>query len=161
MYSSAAHTHTYTHWKNDDRVQSVLFSLGSGDIFQRGIHHTVTIKDAPTAEKKKKKVCPAFKVRLPFFFQWKIAVEDIEEEQLINTVSFSSQWWSFKTGNVNTSLEWFSPSSDPSKKGATVNMVCNTVLRVEDKIIRPLKKIQAFPKCFYTEEGMLKLVILN
>ena len=41
MYSSTAHT---TSWKNDDTVQSVLFSRGSGDIFQRGIHHAVTIK---------------------------------------------------------------------------------------------------------------------
>lgn len=41
MYSSTAHTAS---WKNDDTVQSVLFSWGSGDIFQRGIHHAVTIK---------------------------------------------------------------------------------------------------------------------
>lgn len=41
MYSSAAHTLS---WKNHERVQSALFSWGRGDIFQCGIHHTVTIK---------------------------------------------------------------------------------------------------------------------
>lgn len=41
------------------------------------------------------------------------------------------QWLGLKTGNVSTSLEWYSPSSDipppPKKTGATVNMLSNTV----------------------------------
>lgn len=42
------------------------------------------------------------------------------------------QWLGLKTGNVSTSLEWYSPSSDPpplppKKTGATVSMLSNTV----------------------------------
>lgn len=45
------------------------------------------------------------------------------------------QWLGLKTGNVSTSIEWYSPSSDPpplphpppKKTGATVNTLSNTV----------------------------------
>lgn len=62
--SLGRHTARTPSWKNDDTVQNVLFSRGSGDIFQRGIHHAVTARKLKEQKKKKN----TFKESLPFFF---------------------------------------------------------------------------------------------
>lgn len=116
MYSCTARTH----WarKSDDTDQSVLFSRGpGGDIFQRGIHHAVTTK-------KLKRNTKCLFVASKWVSKWRIRVFSFGEALLINTDFGYGEAWKQK-------MEWYPPLSDPrthtQKKGAMVNMLCNTV----------------------------------
>lgn len=75
MRRSAAHTPS---WKNDERVQSVLFSRGAGDIFPAWNPSHCHNKEPST----NKNVRPGFKASLVFFFLFTVGTVTLGQSHL-------------------------------------------------------------------------------